>query len=182
MQGSNGLPWRVAAACVILGATSAPASAQPTELAVKAAFLSKFAAYVNWPVRTRPGRNGALTLCVVGSDPFGQILDDAVQGQRVDDHPIAVKRLPSAAGAETCHLAFVQGRDRRSSGGLLAGMQGKPILTVTDAGAGSQRGIIHFVIVDGRVRFMIDQAAAQRDGLDLNARLLAIALEVKARR
>lgn len=182
MRGSGRLRWRLATAGVILGTTSTLAPAQPSELAVKAAFLSKFAAYVNWPAPMRPGRNGALTLCVVGSDPFGRILDDTVQGQRVDDHPIAVKRLASAAGADACHLAFVQGRDRRSSGELLAGLQGKPILTVTDAGAGSQRGIIHFVVADGRVRFMIDQAAAQRDGLDLSARLLAIALEVKAGR
>ena len=43
--------WLLAA---LLMAAHAPAAAQPTENSVKAAFLPKFARYVEWPARARP--------------------------------------------------------------------------------------------------------------------------------
>ena len=60
-------------------------------------------------------------------------------------------------------------------------MRGKPVLTVTDARSSVRRGMIHFVVVQGRVRFHIDEAAAVRSGLTINSRLLALALSVRQR-
>ena len=56
------------------------------------------------------------------------------------------------------------------------------MLTVTDARAGPQRGMIHFTIVGGRVRFFIDEAAASDRGLSISSRLLALAAGVRQRR
>jgi hypothetical protein len=64
---------------------------------------------------------------------------------------------------------------------MLAALHGKPILTVTDSRNGSARGIIHFAVVDGRVRFYIDQAEASVDGVTISSRLLALAIDVKQR-
>ena len=161
---------------------AAAAAARPSDVAVKAAFLAKFVAYVTWPAGLRPPPDAALTLCLVGADPFGRMMEDTVRGQQIDGHPLAVKRLAGAQGADGCQLAFVGGKGGRGTGEVLASMQGKPILTVTDALTGPRRGIIHFVMADGRVRFLIDQAAAQRGGLELSARLLAVALDVKPAR
>ena len=157
---------------------AAPAGAQPSDLAVKAAFLTKFGAYVGWPRL----QTGPLTLCVVGSDPFGATLDGAARGQQVDGRPIAVRRLPAATGAESCQIAFVEGASPPRTAELLQALRGKPVLTVTDSRAGPHRGMIHFVIDGGRVRFHIDQAAAQQSGLSLSSRLLAIALSVRSAR
>ena len=170
-----------AAAAALLLATAAPC-ASPSEAEVKAAFLAKFVAYVNWPASLRLPPDAALTLCVLGNDPFGRTIDETVRGQQVNGHSLAVKRLAGTQGAAGCQLAFVEGTSPHSTNEFLAAMQGKPILTVTDARNGPQRGIIHFVVADGRVRFLIDQAAAERDGLELSARLLAVALDVRADR
>jgi hypothetical protein len=161
---------------------AAPAAAQPSEAAVKAAFLTKFAAYVEWPGSLRLPPTAPMTVCIVGGDPFGRTLDDAARGQQVDGHPLALKRLPNAAGAEICQIAFVEGTPAHATADMLHALQGKPVLTVTDGRAGPQRGIVHFVVDGGRVRFHIDQAAAESAGLNLNARLLAIALSVRTTR
>jgi hypothetical protein len=161
---------------------AAPAAAQPSEAAVKAAFLPKFAAYVGWPAGAKPPPGAPLTLCVVGSDPFGRMIDEAARGQQVDGHALTVRRLPGAEGADGCQIAFLQGTSPGATGQMLASLRGKPVLTVTDARAGPQRGMIFFVVDGGRVRFHIDQAAAQQCGLTLNARLLAIALSVRTAR
>jgi len=160
----------------------APAAAQPSEAAVKAAFLTKFAAYVDWPASLRLGPAAPFTLCVVGSDPFGRTIDEAARGQQIDRHPIVVKRLSSAAGADSCQVALVDGTAAHGTTDILRALQGKPVLTVTDGRDGPDRGMIHFVVDGGRVRFHIDEAAAQGAGLTLSARLLAIALSVRTGR
>jgi hypothetical protein len=53
------------------------------------------------------------------------------------------------------------------------------VLTGTDGANGGQRGIIHFTVSGGRVRFFIDQAAASRRGMQISSRLLALAVGVK---
>ena len=156
------------------------AAAQASETAVKAAFLPRFARYVKWPPNARPGGSQPFVLCVVGGDPFGSVLDNAAASQLIDGHRIVVRRLASAAGAQACHIAFVGARGAQS-GQLLAALERMPILTITDTRTGSQRGMIHFAVVSGRVRFFINEAEAARRGLSISSRLLALAVGVKAR-
>lgn len=152
------------------------ANAQVSDTAVKAAFIPKFARYVSWPPSTPA--SGPLAICVIGEDPFGAALDQAASSQSVDGRAFVVKRLSSATGASVCAIAFVDGSH---TGETLAALGRQPVLTVTDSRAGSQRGIIHFAIVGGRVRFFIDNAQAQARGLTISSRLLALAIGVNQR-
>ena len=178
-------PHRLLRAALALGlvlAPAAPAPAQPTEEAIKAAFLPKFARYVTWPGSARPGPRAAFNLCLVGRDPFGQMLDQSAAGELIDGHGVGVQRHASAETASRCHIAFVQGRTQRETAELLRALANRPVLTVTDSRAGPQRGMIHFTVAGGRVRFYIDEAAAASRGLSISSRLLALALSVRQRR
>lgn len=153
-----------------------PAAAQPTDTAVKAAFLPRFARYVTWPPAAMPRGADPIQLCVVGADPFGAMLDDAASSQLIDGRRIAVRRMDSTAGVDNCQIAFVSGG---RAGQLIAAIGRRPVLTVTDGGTGGGRGIIHFTVVGGHVRFFIDQSAATQRGLNISSRLLALAVGVK---
>jgi hypothetical protein len=168
----------VAAAVAAALLASAPASAQVSDLAVKAAFLPRFARYVTWPSSSAARTNAQMIICIIGDDPFGKMLRDATASQSVDGRPFAVKRLASAQGANACGIAFVDGVH---TGETLAALARQPILTVTDSRSGSQRGVIHFAVVGGRVRFFIDNAQAQARGLTVSSRLLALAIGVNPR-
>ncbi|MGN6154391.1 MAG: YfiR family protein [Sphingomicrobium sp.] len=169
----------------MIGATvlvvSIPASSAVSEADVKAAFLPRFARYVTWPPAAMPSGSNPYVLCVVGADPFGGGLDSAARAQSVDGRRIVVRHLDSATGAGDCHIAYVTGSRSQSVSQILAALRGKPILTVTDARNGGQRGIIHFSVIDGRVRFYIDEAEASSDGISISSRLLALAVGVKQR-
>ena len=167
------------AAGLLLCTSPGLAAAQPSDLAVKAAFLAKFPGYIAWPAQGRPGPGAPFTICVIGSDPFGRTIDDAMRGQQVAGRPVRLRRLGNAGAAAGCQIAFVQGSGASSAASILQGLTGKPVLTVTDSRAGSQHGMVHFTVHQGRVRFHIDEAAAQRSGLAINSRLLGIALSVK---
>ena len=165
---------------LVLAAT--PARALPTDDAIKAAFIPKFARYVRWPGTSHPRPRQPFLLCAIGRDPFGTLLDQAAASEQIDGRPVTVRRLPSAEGAAGCHLAFVRGATPQDTARLLIALRGQPILTVTDSRAGAPRGIIHFTIAAGRVRFFIDEAEAAARGLTISSRLLALALGVRQRR
>ena len=167
----NGLAALVASLLV-----GAPAFGQPTDIAVKAVFLPRFARYVTWPAAVMPRGNDPFLLCVIGSDPFGKLLDDAAHSQSVDGRAIIVRRMESVAGADNCQIAFVSGGH---AGQIIATLGRKPVLTVTDSVNGGERGIIHFVVTGGRVRFFIDQALATQRGMAISSRLLAVAAGVR---
>lgn len=168
------------AALLVLG--SSAGRAQPTAEAVKAAFLPKFARYVQWPAGAHPAARQPFTLCVIGRDPFGQQLDRAAASEMVDGRGVAVRRLATPTGSDTCHLAYVQGQTQNDTARFLLALRNRPILTITDGAAGPQRGMIHFTVAGGRVRFFIDEAEASARGLSISSRLLALALGVRQRR
>jgi hypothetical protein len=53
------------------------------------------------------------------------------------------------------------------------------VLTVTDGEWRPHRGMVDFEISGGRVRFNIDQAAANAAGLTISSKLLDVALSVR---
>ncbi len=168
----RGFPLPIIAAAAL--ASGATAMAEPTDTAVEAAFLPRFARYVTWPASVMPKGGDPFVLCVIGRDPFGPALDEAASSQLVDGRRIVVRRLDSIASGEGCQIAFMS-----PTGSQLMPMPAKPVLTVTDAASGGARGIIHFVVAGGRVRFFIDQRSAEQRGLSISSRLLALAVRVR---
>ncbi|HEY3697312.1 YfiR family protein [Phenylobacterium sp.] len=171
---------RLVLAAIALAAAAPIAAAQPPtlEFPVKAAFLYKFGAYVEWPASAFPSPASPFTVCVVGHDPFGALLDRSVQGQTVGARPIVVRRVGVATGAAGCHIAFVGGSSEHPAAAALKALAGAPVLTVTDGPVNEGRGAIHFIVTANRVRFIIDLRAAAAGGLTVSSKLLNLAAEV----
>jgi hypothetical protein len=165
-----------------LALVGAPLPAQRLETETRASFLPKFARYVTWPAAAMPAAGQPFTLCVIGRDPFGTALDGAAASEAIEGHGVTVRRMATVTGADGCHLAFVQGAAPSETTRLLGALRAMPVLTITDSRAGRQRGMIHFSLVSGRVRFFIDQAAASERGLTISSRLLALAVGVRQQR
>lgn len=162
----------------MLGTVAASPPPPVTELAVKAAFLPKFAPYVSWPPPALATPDSTIVLCIIGSDPFSALLDEAAAGLMVEQHPLVVRRLPWDANAAACQIAYVGASPRRAE--ALRALRGMPVLTITDGG-GADRGIVQFVLQGGRVRFAIDDAMAAASRLAISAKLLNLAVSVKPR-
>ncbi len=144
------------------------------EAAIKATYLYKLAPFVTWPTDTsdRP-----FSICVVGDDPFGAVLDQALVGQGLGERPIRIFRVDTIGPGSTCDIAYLAGSPAQSVANALRAMRGAPVLTVTDES--ETPGMIDFAMQDGRVRFRIDQDAAERSGLSVSPKLLGLALSVK---
>ncbi|HEX4695207.1 YfiR family protein [Sphingomonas sp.] len=158
----------------------APAAGADTGVAtaVKATYLVKFAQYVAWPPSTFANPSAPINLCIVGRDPFGSGIDQAAKGERVDRHPIVVRRMASIDRNSPCHIAFVAGAVAAKA---LPAVEGAPILTVTDLSETRLHGLMQFDLRGGHIGFQIDDVAARRAGLDISSRLLAIAFSLTSR-
>jgi hypothetical protein len=169
----------LAAALALLGA--APARADSLELAVKATYLYKLAPFVSWPSLANAPPNAPLVICVQGADPFGPLLDRATAGQALGSHPVVVRRVARLEPAAGCHIAYVAGGAGQSQTQALQAVDGSPVLTVTDEDArGAGKGAIVRLLLDGgKVRFSIDAGQADRNGVAISSKLLALAVEVK---
>jgi hypothetical protein len=165
----------------VLGLAHA-AEKESLEKAVKAAYLSKFGLYVEWPATAFPSPNSALTLCVAGEDPFGAALDKAAADQSTGGgRPISVRRLRTVGRDSGCHILYIGGSDALHIRQAIDAVRGSSVLTVSDARGTQVGAIINFVVKDNRVRFDIDEEAAAQNGLTISSKLLSLALNVKRR-
>ncbi len=161
---------------------SAAAADESLEYAVKAAYLYKFGDFVTWPAATFDTAESPIDLCLTGQDPFRDLADKVLDGQRIGGHPIMVRRLSIVTPDSGCQILFVGGSDEQSVAAAIAAVRGSPVLTVTDSTLGSSAtGVIHFVVKDDRVRFEIDDQAAALNGLSISSKLLSLATSVKRR-
>lgn len=151
-----------------------PAWSQDTlEYAVKAAYLVKFAPFINWPETAFSSPTAPLTICVVGTDPFGAVLDRAASGQRDGDRPLALRRMATFDPEVSCQILFAGGEPQEVAA-VLAQIKDRPVVTVTDADRPA-RSVISFVVVSNHVRFDIDEAAADAVGIKISSKLLSLA-------
>jgi hypothetical protein len=142
---------------------------------VRANYLYKFTPFVTWPASAFAGVGSPFNLCVLGVDPLGSALDEAVRDRQVAGHPIVVRRLPRGDGVSGCHLVYAASA-RGPAGDVLKSVARLPVLTVTEDGSSSANPIVQFTPYRGRLRFKVDVAAAQGAGLVMSSQLLALAL------
>jgi hypothetical protein len=152
------------------------------EQAVKATYLYKLAPFVEWPDVAFNTPTAPVQICIAGQDPFGALLDQAVAGQRVGVRAIEIHRIARVERSSNCHVLYAGGTPTQSVEVMLRTVRGTPILTVTDGPLPpDQRGIVHFVVQGGRVRFELDDLAASNNSLTLSAKLLSLAAMVRHR-
>lgn len=171
-------PHRFRALLVVLLCVVLRAAPAPTEYEVKAAFLLNFTKFTEWPASAFPSADSPLAICIIGDDPFGDFLDNIVQGETVDGRKVVARRAPAAPAAGLCQLAYVNVPAPEFPRTLAALKPG--VLTV---GEGERfvrdGGIIGFVLDNKHVRFLVNPSAAESAGLKLSSRLLTVAKEIE---
>jgi hypothetical protein len=149
----------------------------PLEYRVKAAFLLNFTKFAEWPPTTFPDATTPLSICILGDDPFGPDIDQIINGEAVGGHKIVIQRYEHDP-PRTCQVLFVRRPDNETSG-VLANL-GPGVLTVGEGHAFlSAGGIIAFVLENNRVRFDINQSAAESAGIKLSSKLMKVARYVE---
>lgn len=169
----------VIALAAMPSALTAPSPAEASEIRlsrefqVKAVFLYNFAQFVEWPPSAFESATSPLVIGVLGLDPFGSYLDEAVRGEKVNGHPLVVRRYRWVSEVGTCHILFVSGSEGPRAEQVAESLRGRSILTVCDWDGFARRGgMIRFVMEHNHVRLRINLEAAKAAGLTISSKLL----------
>jgi hypothetical protein len=169
------------AALVSQDGAQAQGRVEASEASVKAAFLYKFASYIEWPPAAFASADAPFVFAVAGSDEVASELERIAAGKSVQGHPAAVRRVREGEGPAGAHVLFV-GRGQGNLRALVRAAQQPGTLVVTEGERGLELGgAINFVIVDDRVGFEISVDAAERNGLKISSRMLNVARRVVQR-
>jgi hypothetical protein len=171
-----------AAVCLSAGTTlRAQTAALPIEANVKAVFLFNFAKYVTWPPVNLGERSPAeVRVCVTANDAFFRVLKSAVQGEDIDGKPLLPVALEGLDDAKTCQILYVGDPRSADAKAWLSAVKGYQVLTVAD-GSLNDDSVIAFVRENNRIRFDINRVAASRHNLNVSAKLLRLARQVRDR-
>ena len=174
-------PVRICAAvCLTFSLLHLPAQgSRPSDYDVKAAYIYNFGKFVKWPSASAANQGGAFSICVLGDDPFGSVLQSELAGKTLGGQPVRVKQVSKPQDATSCRVLFIEGTEERHLKEILDALGRASVLTVSDISDFSRRGgMIEFVMVGDRVRFAINRATAEDAGLVLDSELLKVATEV----
>ena len=147
-----------------------------TERGVKAAFVYKFLGYVEWPATAFAQPDAPIVVGVIGADDIAGELADATRGRLIGSHPIEVRRLRPGDALTGLHALFIGAAERTRLATLARPALARNILVITESEDALDFGsIINLILVDGRVRFEVSLDAAEKAGLKLSSRMLAVA-------
>ncbi len=171
---------RLACGPLVLIALTAGAEG-PSEYEVKAAFIYKFSKFIEWPEASLSNQD-EFKICVLGSAPFGSLLQQTVSGKQINGKPMTVQETTSIAEATTCRICFIGESERGRLDEILRRLGNLPILTVSDLDSFAERGGTIGLIIDRkRVRFEVNMLAARQANLRLSSQLLKVASQVIGR-
>lgn len=179
---------RLLFACASLLAASffqqaqAQARLEASEASVKAAFLYKFPGYIDWPPAAFASATAPFTFGVTGQEEVAAELERLAAGKQWSGHPVAVRRVNGDNDLAGLHVLFVGRGTGDRIGAVVRAAQLQGVLVVTENEKGLTYGAaINFVLHEERVGFEVAPEAAERNGLRISSRMLAVARRVVQR-
>jgi hypothetical protein len=152
------------------------------ERTVKAAFLYKFLNYAEWPASAFADARSPFVIDVYGADAIADALTLLATGRPVAGRAVEVRKLRRGQTLAGAHVLFVGSAASRELPSLARAMQHDPLLIVSEEDGALRLGsCINLLVVNGRVRFDVSLDAAEKAGVKLSSRLLAVARSVHNR-
>ena len=152
---------------------------KPRESLVKAAFLHKFASFVEWPEGTFARNDTPLRIGILGDDQVWRDLGELARDRDRDGRPVVVTRLNASDTLAGFHILYLKASTSSRIADIVA-LVPEGVLTIADSDGVHPRGsVLSFFLEEGRVRFGVSVQAAARQKLKLSPRLIAVARQVQ---
>jgi hypothetical protein len=141
---------------------------------IHAAMLYNFIKYVQWP---NEGETGDFVVGVIGDDNVFNTLKQWYDGKPKGSKKYVIKKLASASESSDCQVVYVGKSKNRDFDTIKSSTAGKSILTITDGnGLGQKGSCINFKVVDGKLKFELNQATVNGSNLKISSQLSSMAI------
>lgn len=146
------------------------------EAKLKAAYIFHFLQFIEWPDSTFANENSPIVLAVLGKDPFGKILDETINSEKIGKRAIILKRIESVSEIGSCHVLYISSSEENKYKNILKHIGISPVLTISDIiNFGLAGGDINFYIEENKVRFAINVQGVKESDLRISSKLLRLA-------
>jgi hypothetical protein len=161
---------------MLLGTFAAQAQAEKPMHEIHAAMLFNFVKYIQWP---NEAEGGDFVLGVMGDEEVFNTLKTWYDGKAKGTKKYVVKKLSSAEEANACAVVYLGKSKSREFENIKNVITGKPVLTITDSANLGQKGShINFKIVDGKLKFEMNQASITGSNLKVSSQLASMAIMI----
>jgi len=149
-----------------------------SEAAVKAAYLYRFTAYIDWPATTPK-----FIIAVLGDDEVAENLNALLATRSIKNLQAEVRRIRKPTEMGDAQILYIGSAFKADLRKTIASINAHPVLIVTSQPDGLDAGsAINFVETDNRIRFEVSIAAVEHPGLRIAPELLSVAVRVASNR
>jgi hypothetical protein len=143
---------------------------------IHAAMLYNFIKYVQWPNETE---TGDFVVGVMGEENVLKTLKTWYDGKPKGTKKYVIKKLESAADAADCQVVYVGKSKSKEFENIKNTIVGKSVLTITDGNGLGQRGsCINFKVIDGKLKFELNQGVVTSANLKVSGQLTSMAIMI----
>jgi hypothetical protein len=158
---------------LLAAASTVSAQERPTH-EIHAAMLFNFIKYIQWPNEGDPGE---FVVGVIGDDNVYNTLNQWYNGKPKGSKKYVIKKLSSAGESSGCQVIYVGKSKNRDFDDIKSNIDGKSILTITDgSGLGQKGSCINFKVIDGKLKFELNQATVTGANLKVSSQLSSMAI------
>lgn len=168
----------VFALCIVCYAEEMPTPLY--EQKIKAGLVYNLLKYTEWP-KTSPNQlknienPNTLKICLFGDDPFNGYLSP-LHGRTAQQATIAIAHVASVPDTESCKVIVIHRNQQHQLQTLLAFLQGKNILTISDIENFAELGgMVELTRQQEKIALQINKNSIDGAKLSVDARMLKLA-------
>jgi hypothetical protein len=160
-----------------LSAQDEDADEASREYRIKAAYLYQFGRYIEWPPKSFPAADSPFIIGVMKQDPILPDLEQIAKLKKIQNRTIRILKFTGVSDVQTCHILYLSKTvAAETQSELIRKMARTGTLVVGDDPTTLEvGGVMQFVVEDNKIRIVISQKAAKREGLTISAKLLQVA-------
>ena len=159
----------------LVSASSMMAQEKPMH-EIHAQMIYNFIKYIQWP---NEAEGGDFVVGIMGDDDMLNTLKGWYDGKPKGSKKYVIKKLSSAEEAATCSVVYLGKSKSKELENIKTAITGKSVLTVSDGFNLGQKGsCINFKIIDGKLKFELNQAAVAGSSLKVSSQLSGMAIVI----
>ncbi len=151
--------------------------AQVSEYEYKAAFVERFTRFIEWPeILAENNPNSTFKIVVIGTNNFNSALNDLFAEIKIKNHVPELIFTDNINDLSEANLVFISSSEKKRLAKIIAKIEKKPILIISDSKGFCQRGTHINLYTEGDyIRYEINQTAIEKTGLKVSSLLFASA-------
>ncbi len=163
-------------ALLLISKLSLSGQQAPTrEYQLKAVFLFNFTQFVEWPGNSFSSEQAPMVIGILGKDPFGTYLEEIIAGEKINGHPLHIQHFDNVDEVGRCQVLFINLTDATKRDQAISQLEGRNILTVSDATDFLQQGgMIRFFTKKDKINLQVNLQAAKSAELVISSKLLRL--------